>query len=197
MQWWVEVTALDGDGSGAEFAIEASSWQGALAEVRQSRGEGGTVSLEVLDPGFRAFDLAAGRRYLVLPGPSAEFLPPWLLCEGLDDAPRSYELVVSRDHEPTPELPLVYRERGVRVASGVSQEAAANLLRHLLDEQRRSLKGYPQGKLVELAVFVGVFDRGALPAPLATLNYRDWRREAEIGFPGSGSPPQRFAVSRD
>lgn len=207
MEWWVEVTSLDGQSPPAELSLEAPSPGEALREVRAARSERGELSWELLEAldaapqaprrspgpaGVRAFDLAAGLRYLVLPGPADAAHARLLGTGSCQEPPPSYEVVVSRDGEPTTELPLVYRERGVRIASHASMDAALRLLWELLEEQVRGLAGYSRGRVIELAVFAGVVEHGGqrspaggLPPPLVSLSFRDWRGVAEVRRAGA------------
>lgn len=207
MQFWVEVTALDGQRAPAEVSLEATSPREALSEVRESRQEGGELSWELLEArddasprrsvpaGLRALDVAAGLRYVVLPGPAASARERLWGTGRCPEPPPSYELVLSRDGEPTREVPLVYRERGVRIASHASPDAALRLLWALLEDQVRSLAAYPRGRVIELAVFAGLIERGDsrggplgavdLPPPVASLSYRDWRAVAEVRRAGA------------
>lgn len=192
MRWWVEVTALDGHGPATEHIVEAKAGWDALERVRRARDESGALSLEQLflgggkggvRTGLRAIDVSRGQRYLVLPAPVEEAWAALLEPEREPEAVPSYRVVVSRDHDPTPELPLVYRERGVRVEPGVEPEVAARLLRRLLEALRAELGTFPPGQVIELAAFAGALDPAALPPPLVTLSYKDWRGEAELTFP--------------
>lgn len=196
MRWWVEVTALDGPGPATELTVEAKAGWDALERVRRARSESGALSLEQLTlggagarhAGLRAIDATRWQRYLVLPAPVDDAWAAFLEPESEREPVPSYRVVVSRDHDPTPELPLAYRERGVRVEPGVTLEAAARLLRWLLEEQRALLVAFPPGKVIELAAFAGALDPAALPPPLVTLGYKDWRGEAELTFTGAAQP---------
>lgn len=222
VQWWVEVTALGEPGPGEAHAVESAGPYEALAAVRQRRQESGPVSLERLGAApsptprpeernsedgiaLRAIDGARAVRYVVVPGVrTAEVLPPaafgealaqWLGTTRGEEPPPSYEVVVSRDHDPTVKLPLSYRERGVRVASTASLALARRLLRHLLDEQRRALAPRPRGQVIELAVFVGPARATALPPPLLSLSYRDWWGAAQVRLGGAPGREERWPVA--
>lgn len=203
MRWWVEVTALDGHGPATELTVEAKAGWDALERVRRARSESGALSLEQLSLGggkpsarhigLRAIDATRGQRYLVLPAAVGEGWAAFFEPESEREPVPSYRVVVSRDHDPTPELPLVYRERGVRVEPGVTLEAAARLLRWLLEEQRAQLVAFPPGKVIELAAFAGALDPAALPPPLVSLSYKDWRGEAEL-TPTGATQPRRIPI---
>lgn len=207
MRWWVEVTALDGHGTAAELTVEARGGAEALEQVRRARNESGALSLEQLTfgegnpgarrTGLRAIDVRRGQRYLVSPAPLEEVWTTLGEPETQREPMPSHRVVVARDHDPTPALPLVYRERGVRVDGGVGPEAAARLLGDLLEEQLALLAGFPPGKMIELAAFSGALDPADLPPPLVTLSYKDWRGEAELTFAGAPRPTRRLPVDSE
>ncbi len=220
MRWWVETTDLTGGADEpVELTVEAATSLDALAAIAGGGPSRTSSSLELLGTGIRAVDRQLQRRYVVLPAASPGPLVSWLERDGVDEPPPSYEVVISRDHDPTPDLPLTYRERGVRVASTAAPEGVATLLWALLDELRRGAADLPPGKVFELGAFSGALSLegyalglegyalglegrsageqgepggGELPPPRVTLSYRDWRQEAELTF--AGAPPQRFVL---
>ena len=191
MRWWVETTDLTGSGDEpVELAADAATSLDALAAVA-GPASGASSSLELLGDGLRAVDRRGQRRYVVLPASSPDPLASWLESDGSDEPPPSYEVVISRDHDPTSSLPLTYRERGLRVASTASPEGVANLLWGLLDELRRGVADRPPGKVFELAAFSGALGgAGARAGEPAVAEERGGVDErADDDAQGSASEP--------
>lgn len=121
-------------------------------------------------------------------------LAPRTLTPILGLAPaRQPQLIYSQAGNPTPEMPIVYRERAYYVDSLLSDdELRDNLLREL-GSLKEELRGWEQVKYVQLALFDHKFQRQPSGPPLATLSWKDWHSEPEIWVRGarrSGPPPE-------
>lgn len=92
--------------------------------------------------------------------------------------PQGLVLLVSRDAEPTPEAPLTYRERSYWVAPSSDHARLEALLQAEYITLRRELLTHPRGQLIHLAAFDHAFDDQPTRAPLATLEWKDWRGTA-------------------
>jgi len=106
--------------------------------------------------------------------------------------PDPYELLVTRDSEPSTASPLVYRERNWLVPEGMSLDDAELLLRTRFSALRDELASRPKGKLVKLAVFDHRWEGQPQRPPLLVLTWKDWRGEPEVLAPsvnGSMPPP--------
>lgn len=86
--------------------------------------------------------------------------------------------IYARDLEPSPELPLVYRERAFLLAGAADAVRLEVLLQAELACLRRELAGRPRGQFVRLSAFDHAFDEAPERLPLATLEWRDWRGAA-------------------
>jgi hypothetical protein len=140
--------------------------------------------------------------------------PPWLAPEPIEPAAieakpslaprtstpilglapaRQPQLIYSQAGNPTPEMPIVYRERAYYVDSLLGDdELRDNLLREL-GSLKEELRGWEQVKYVQLALFDHKFQRQPSGPPLATLSWKDWQNEPEIWVRGtrrSGPPPE-------
>jgi hypothetical protein len=121
-------------------------------------------------------------------------VPPRTLTPILGLAPaRQPQLIYSQAGNPTPEMPIVYRERAYYVDSLLGDdELRDNLLREL-GSLKEELRGWEQVKYVQLALFDHKFQRQPSGPPLATLSWKDWQSEPEIWVRGarrSGPPPE-------
>ena len=108
--------------------------------------------------------------------PAAPSVPP-------PDAPLSAHLLSQRDEDPSPQSPLVYRERTWVVPPHTAEEAAAQALRGELYALQQTLSERPPGKFVNLAVFDHAWTDRPLRAPLVTVQWKDWRGDPELAFP--------------
>ena len=114
------------------------------------------------------------------PGVSAHALPP-------------FEIIASRDENPSARSPLTYRERVYAVAEGTPKEVARDLLLDRFGDLCASLNTASAGNLINLAVFDHVFHGKPQRSPIVTLTWKDWKSaEPEIRFPlhdTGGEPP--------
>jgi hypothetical protein len=92
-------------------------------------------------------------------------------------------IVVKREQEATPDVPLTYREYGFALAPGTTEDAAVVSLREMLIHIQAAIAPAPPGKLVNLAAFDQVFTGRPPIMPLATLTWKDWKPEPTIAFP--------------
>jgi hypothetical protein len=97
-------------------------------------------------------------------------------------------ILVSREQEPTAEVPLTYREYGFALAPGTTEDAAANALLQQLTRIQGVLAAAPAGKLVNLAAFDQMFQGRPTVLPLATLTWKDWKPEPAVSFPRRARP---------
>ncbi len=110
-------------------------------------------------------------------------------------------IVVSREQEPTADVPLTYREYGFALPPGTTEDAAANALGQQLQRIQGALTGSPAGKLVNLAAFDQMFQGRPPVLPLATLTWKDWKPEPSVAYPRRGrakpvvSSPAAVSVS--
>jgi putative methionine-R-sulfoxide reductase with GAF domain len=130
----------------------------------------------------------------VAPGPAPPIRTPSV-------AYPPFELIGSRDENPSERSPLTYRERVYAVAEGTSNEAARDLLLDRFDDVRASLDQSTAGNLINLAVFDHVFRGKPQRRPIATLTWKDWKSaEPEIRYPlhetGGEPPSSREAPTR-
>lgn len=114
------------------------------------------------------------------PGALAHALPP-------------FEIIASRDENPSARSPLTYRERVYAVAEGTPKEVARDLLLDRFGDLCASLHTASAGNLINLAVFDHVFHGKPQRRPIVTLTWKDWKSaEPDIRFPLSdtgGEPP--------
>jgi hypothetical protein len=107
-------------------------------------------------------------------------------------------IVVSREQEPTAEVPLTYREYGFALPPGTTEDNAAIALGNQLQRIQGGLAAAPAGKLVNLAAFDQMFQGRPPVLPLATLTWKDWattppvvsypRRRAKVVAPPTAAP---------
>ncbi len=113
----------------------------------------------------------------------------------------SWELLHSRDEEPTKDSPLVYRERTYVVRGDTNPAIVEAILSARFEELREELSDRPKGKLVNMAVFDHRWDERPRRPPLLTLQWKDWRGEPLLAAPGRpaaavSQPPPQSAVSQ-
>jgi chemotaxis protein histidine kinase CheA len=94
-----------------------------------------------------------------------------------------WQLLFSRDQEPSSDNPLRYRERTYVVPEDTSKEAAVAVLRARLRELQREFEGTGKGKFFNLAVFDHTWSERPKRPPIATLQWKDWRGEPSIDYP--------------
>ncbi|HEX5097978.1 MAG TPA: hypothetical protein VFV94_00690 [Polyangiaceae bacterium] len=112
----------------------------------------------------------------------------------------STQVIRQREEMPTVANPLAYRELALAVKSGTGRADVEALLRAKLDELRAQLPEDTR-RYVQLAVFDHVFVKRPVRAPLGTLQWKDWRGEPTLAFPGFGEgteppPPSSVSTSR-
>jgi hypothetical protein len=95
--------------------------------------------------------------------------------------------MLSRDVEPTPASPLLYRERCYFAPPGIDSKGAHALLNQELFALQRSLAGRDRGILVSLALFDHYFEVRPERGPIATLEWKDWRGDAAFAWLGGGT----------
>jgi hypothetical protein len=185
MRWLVEVTSLGGADK-ESLQLDAESWQGALQLARTKRGESdaiGGFSIDVSADGCRAVDPVSRVAYDVRKAADGTLRPPAAAPRPQPTttaaAPR---IVFKREQDRTQALPLTYREY-VFVSPGAAEASAEALLRNQLERIQTSLANLPAGKLVNLAVYDRPFEDARSLAPVATLEWKDWRGMPALAFP--------------
>ncbi len=108
-----------------------------------------------------------------------------------DAALPSFQIVLSRQQDPTPDTPISYREFACAVAPGTARSAVEALLIDRLAAARDLLSTQPPGKLVQIAIFDHSFEQRPLRPPLGTLTWKDWRGNPVLAYPafGEAAPP--------
>ena len=117
--------------------------------------------------------------------------------EGTASKPPSHglaRLVISREEEPTPAVPMVYREYAYALHQKLSELALRALLLRLLEQAKRTLAHYSERKFVQFAIFDHVFVERPQGPPVAVLVWKDWRGEPAIAVHGS-QPPKAAPVA--
>ncbi len=104
-------------------------------------------------------------------------------------------IVVSREQEPTADVPLTYREYGFALPPGTTEDAAAHALGQQLQRIQGALGASPAGKLVNLAAFDQMFQGRPPVLPLATLTWKDWKPEPVVAFPRRRAKPVAAPVA--
>jgi hypothetical protein len=109
-------------------------------------------------------------------------------------------VIRQREERPTEANPIAYRELALAVKAGVSRGEVEAVLRAKLDEARARLPEHTR-RYVQLAVFDHVFVKRPVRPPLGTLQWKDWRGEPVLAFPGFGeglsdAPPSSVSTSR-
>jgi GAF domain len=104
------------------------------------------------------------------------------------------QVVFRREQERSEAVPLTYRECVYLVPEGTTESDAEALLLTQLAQVRASLERVPAGRLVNLAVFDRASHDKPGGLPIATLTWKDWRKEPALAFPGrsrraSQAPP--------
>ena len=102
-------------------------------------------------------------------------------------------LIGSRDVERGTDTTLTYRERAYLLPGGGSREQLEQLLYAKLGELQAELATRPRGKYVTLAVFDQRPGEDGQRAPLATLEWKDWRGAPVFLLPRE-EPPADTAV---
>ncbi|MGE0785880.1 MAG: GAF domain-containing protein [Sandaracinaceae bacterium] len=105
------------------------------------------------------------------------------------DGTPAWQVLHSRDAEPSPDSPLVYRERTYVVAEGTSEPLLEAILSARFEELREELASRPKGKLVNMALFDHRWEGRPERPPLLTLQWKDWRGEPIVGRPKGSQPP--------
>jgi hypothetical protein len=110
------------------------------------------------------------------------------------------QVIRQREERPSEANPIAYREVAYAVKPGASRADIEALLVTKLDEMRASLSEETR-RYVQLAVFDHVFVKRPVRPPLATLQWKDWRGEPVLSFPGFGEssdvpPPSSISTQR-
>ncbi len=100
------------------------------------------------------------------------------------------EVIMTREQDATPNMPLTYREYAFLVPPGTPDAAIENLLMGRFYETVGRLFSITTGKIVNLAVFDVPFRNGKpLAKPLATLSWKDWQdSKPKIQYHGTRTP---------
>ncbi len=120
---------------------------------------------------------------------------------------RGWKLLSRRDHDPSEDNPLRYRERIYVVPEGTEEAAVERFLRERFDEVRSSLEHGAPGRFVNLVAFDHAWSERPERPPLLILQWKDWRGEPVLQKPlrsstplaptpparGAGSPPRERA----
>lgn len=93
-----------------------------------------------------------------------------------------WTLLSQRDIDPTPDSPLLYRERSYAVSPNIDASVAEQQLKNAFEMLRASLATKPRGKYLNLAVFDHVWKAQPERPPLVTLQWKDWIAEPTIGY---------------
>jgi hypothetical protein len=112
----------------------------------------------------------------------------------------SVQVIRQREERPTEANPLAYRELALAVKAGTGRAEVEAVLRAKLAELRAQLPEETR-RYVQLAIFDHVFVKRPVRAPLGTLQWKDWRGEPTLAFPGFGEgseppPPSSVSTSR-
>lgn len=97
---------------------------------------------------------------------------------------RHLSLLITRDEDPTPDAPLTYRERAFVLPEGMRVTEAETAVRQALSDLQAELADRPRGKFVNLAVFDHAWDVEPDRPPVVTLEWRDWRGDPVVDYPG-------------
>lgn len=95
-----------------------------------------------------------------------------------------FEVIRTREEEPSAETPITYREVALAVNPGATRRSTESLLWARFRSIQTELSERPKGKFVQLAVFDHVFAKKPMRPPVATLLWKDWRGEPVLAFPG-------------
>lgn len=99
--------------------------------------------------------------------------------------PPQMELLFERNEEPTPENPLIYRERAYLIPPKASVMEAEAALRYRLEALRAELSQMPKGKFVSLAIFDHHWKAEPERPPIVVLEWKDWRGEPTVDYPAT------------
>jgi hypothetical protein len=102
-----------------------------------------------------------------------------------------------RDEEPGPESPLTYRERSYFWQPPAKREEVERALRAELITLRKSLGDRQRGQYINLAVFDHAFEDKPTKAPVATLQWKDWRGEPVFAWLAEPAAAQWTAPQAD
>jgi len=97
----------------------------------------------------------------------------------------AFQLVHTREENPTASSPLTYREYVYAVAPDTEDSDIERLLYTRFETIRLGLAASKPGRFVNLAIFDHVFTGKPTRKPRATLTWKDWRGAPEIRFPSS------------
>ncbi|MET0343505.1 MAG: GAF domain-containing protein [Polyangiales bacterium] len=121
-----------------------------------------------------------------VPPPDAAPTPPSaLMPRGGSEPPDPLVLLGSRDVERSDETTLTYRERTYLLPGGGERARLEQLLHAKLAGLQHELASRPRGKYVTLAVFDQPPEQAPGRAPLATLEWKDWRGAPLFTAPSS------------
>ncbi|PKN39938.1 MAG: hypothetical protein CVU63_13485, partial [Deltaproteobacteria bacterium HGW-Deltaproteobacteria-20] len=103
-----------------------------------------------------------------------------------------FQVLASREEQPSKSSPLTYREYAYAITEGSSEGDAEKFILQRFAEIQQDLAATRTAKLVNLAVFDHAFkDRPKRP-PLVTLVWKDWKGDPELRYtsrPGVSIPP--------
>jgi hypothetical protein len=103
----------------------------------------------------------------------------------------SFEVLKTREEEPTQNVPMLYREHAYLVPTGTDLDAVGRLIWDRFREVVEAIEHRPKGKFIQIAVFDHRFDDRPERPPLGTLLWKDWRGDPALHFPGD---PKRDVV---
>ncbi|HEX6243580.1 MAG TPA: hypothetical protein VFZ61_21855, partial [Polyangiales bacterium] len=113
------------------------------------------------------------------------------------EVPSMMVLLGNRDEEPGAESPLSYRERSYYWPPPAQRDEVERALRAELNSLRQGLVGRQRGQYINLAVFDHAFQDKPLRAPVATLQWKDWRGEPVFGWLADQANAQWQAPAAD
>lgn len=93
-----------------------------------------------------------------------------------------FTIVRRREQDPTPKVPILYREYAYAVPKGTSRSAVQVLLWARFRDVVAALETRSPGKFVQLGVFDHDFSDRPQRPPLATLVWKDWRGEPVVSL---------------
>ncbi|MCG8557892.1 MAG: GAF domain-containing protein [Proteobacteria bacterium] len=99
-------------------------------------------------------------------------------------ATEGFDVILSREEQPTKENPLTYRERSYYVADEIDLVAAEEFLQGQLRRLQGELEAAPRGKFINLAAFDHRWSQRPERPPIIMLQWKDWHGQARLSFPG-------------
>jgi len=135
------------------------------------------------------------------PAQSEPSPPPPAEAESKPDHPgaepqygEGWQLLLSRDEDPSETNPLRYRERAYAVAPNTSADDAERIARERLAALRELHSAAPKGKFFNLAVFDHEWEGRPQRPPLVVLQFKDWHGQIVVDRPHSRVQTQQAAA---